>query len=149
MTYNIADPPRFEIKEIQTFIKENYDLTVKIKSLVSDIGQNFHLVDRLGKEFILKIANNSESAAMLEAQNAVLDYLRHKNLNFHVPIVVENLKGEKITTLFENREMTADEKDYVEWDGNDSYGKPVPSGIYIYELNTNKRNYSRKMVLTK
>ena len=62
---------------------------------------------------------------------------------------IYNLKGEKVITLFENREMSADEKDYVEWNGLNNYGKPVPSGVYIYELNTNSNNYRRKMVLTK
>ena len=64
-------------------------------------------------------------------------------------LTVYNLKGEKIVTLFENRELTADETVFVEWDSKDINGNPVTSGFYIYELNTDARNYSRKMVLTK
>ena len=41
------------------------------------------------------------------------------------------------------------QKDYVEWNSLDSNGNLVPSGVYIYELNTDVRNYSRKMILTK
>jgi 4-aminobutyrate aminotransferase-like enzyme len=99
MTYKISDPPRVKIKEIESFIKENYGLTVKIKSLVSDIGQNFQLIGSQNKEYILKIANHNESTSMLEAQNAVLEHLKANNFKFRIPEIIENLNGNKISEI--------------------------------------------------
>ena len=41
-------------------------------------------------------------------------------------LVIYNLKGEKTETLFENREMTADEKDYLVSDSTDKNSNPGP-----------------------
>ncbi|MCK4746096.1 MAG: aminotransferase class III-fold pyridoxal phosphate-dependent enzyme, partial [Bacteroidales bacterium] len=99
MIQKISDPPRFPKNDIESFIKEKYGLTADIKPLGSDIGQNFHLIDRQGKEYILKIANNSEFLSILEAQNAVLEHLNKKNTDFRVPALIENLDGEKISEI--------------------------------------------------
>ncbi len=64
-------------------------------------------------------------------------------------LTVYNLKGEKMVILFENREIIADDKEFVEWNGLDNNGNEIPSGIYIYKLNTSAGSYSRKMVLAK
>jgi flagellar hook assembly protein FlgD len=37
----------------------------------------------------------------------------------------------------------------VTWDGRDSSGRPVGSGVYFYRLTAGKFNESRKMVLLK
>jgi hypothetical protein len=47
--YKISDPPRFQEDDIESPLKEKYGLTADMKPLVSDIGLNFHLVDRQGK----------------------------------------------------------------------------------------------------
>jgi Ser/Thr protein kinase RdoA (MazF antagonist) len=90
--YKIPDPPRLSIKNIETFVKDSYSLIVNGKSLVSDIGQNFHLIDSQGKEYILKIANETESTSMLEAQNAAIEHLRSKNLDFRLPDIIKRIK---------------------------------------------------------
>jgi len=99
MIYNISDPPHFQIEEIESFIKDKFDLTADIKLLVSDIGQNFHLIDSKGKEYILKIANNSENISMLESQNSVLECLNKSSINFRVPAVIQNLYGDIISDI--------------------------------------------------
>jgi hypothetical protein len=60
---------------------------------------------------------------------------------------IYNLKGEEIVTLFADLELRADEKGYVEWNGKDESAKLIPSGVYIYELNTDNRNYTRKLII--
>ena len=45
------------------------------RKLPSERDKNYLLTNDLGQQFVLKIANASESRAFLEAQNAVLDYL--------------------------------------------------------------------------
>ncbi len=99
MIDKISDPPRFTNNDIESFIKDKYGIDTDIRPLVSDIGQNFHLIDSQQNEYILKIANNSEFLSILEAQNAVLEHLNNKNIDFRVPALIENLDGEKISEI--------------------------------------------------
>jgi len=62
---------------------------------------------------------------------------------------VYNIKGEKITTLFQNKSISKDELIRINWNGEDDFGKAVSSGIYLYKLRTNKENFVRKMILMK
>ena len=62
---------------------------------------------------------------------------------------VYNIKGEKITTLFQNKSVAKDELIRTNWNGKDDFGKAVSSGIYLYKLRTNKENFVRKMILLK
>jgi Ser/Thr protein kinase RdoA (MazF antagonist) len=48
------------------------------RRLPSERDQNFLLTDDSGQQFVLKVANTSESRVFLEAQNAVLDYLSER-----------------------------------------------------------------------
>lgn len=48
--------------------------------LPSERDQNFLVTDDSGQQFVLKIANTSESRVFLEAQNAILDYLSERVL---------------------------------------------------------------------
>jgi hypothetical protein len=59
-----------------------------------------------------------------------------------VKIIVYNILGEEIKKLIEKEILSGDY--YVSFDGNS-----LPSGIYIYRLETSKYNYSRKMILLK
>ena len=49
-----------------------------ITRLPSERDQNFLVTDDSGQQFVLKIANASESRSFLEAQNAVMDYLAER-----------------------------------------------------------------------
>jgi Ser/Thr protein kinase RdoA (MazF antagonist) len=48
------------------------------RRLPSERDKNYLLTDDSGQQFVLKIANASESRAFLEAQNAVLEYLSQR-----------------------------------------------------------------------
>lgn len=48
------------------------------RRLPSERDKNYLLTDDSGRQFVLKIANASESRAFLDAQNAVLDYLSER-----------------------------------------------------------------------
>ncbi len=50
MIDKISDPPRFTNNDIESFIKDKYGIDADIRPLVGDIGQNFLLIDRQGKE---------------------------------------------------------------------------------------------------
>ncbi len=62
---------------------------------------------------------------------------------------IYNVKGEKTITLFTNETIAKDELFRITWNGKDNSDKAVSAGIYFYQLNTNKRNYARKMILLK
>jgi len=66
----------------------------------------------------------------------------------YVILTIYNAKGQKIRTLYEGN-VPADIFESVLWDGRDNSGKQVASGIYLYELQTNKETFTRKMILTK
>jgi hypothetical protein len=65
----------------------------------------------------------------------------------HVSIDVFNIKGQKVTTLV-NDEFTAGPHT-VNWNGEDSNGRSVSSGIYFYRMTTEGFTSTRKMIMMK
>jgi hypothetical protein len=64
-----------------------------------------------------------------------------------VTISVINILGQSVTELV-NREQDAGTYS-VTWDGNDSHGRPVASGVYFYHLESGTTFLTRKMLLLK
>ena len=58
------------------------------RRLPSERDKNYLLTDTSGQQFVLKIANASESRSFLEAENAVLDYLSER-VPFCQRVIVE------------------------------------------------------------
>jgi carboxypeptidase family protein/flagellar hook capping protein FlgD len=65
----------------------------------------------------------------------------------HVFIEVFNIKGEKVTILRDG-EMTPGNYS-VTWNGLDSNGNPVSSGVYFYKMKAGKFVSTKKMILMK
>ena len=63
-------------------------------------------------------------------------------------ITIFNTKGQIIRT-FNNLTIDEDNNGYEVWNGKDSSGMPVASGIYFYRLTTKTQTYSKKMILSK
>ncbi|UCD20218.1 MAG: choice-of-anchor D domain-containing protein, partial [candidate division WOR-3 bacterium] len=62
-----------------------------------------------------------------------------------VSLVIYDISGKRIRTLV-NRRMT--EGMYTEmWDARDNRGRPVVSGIYFYQLKSENRTLTRKLIL--
>ena len=59
-------------------IKDRFGIRATARKLPSERDQNFLLTDNFAQQFVLKIANGSESRSFLEAQNAVLNYLSER-----------------------------------------------------------------------
>ncbi|HEY0365934.1 MAG TPA: phosphotransferase [Pyrinomonadaceae bacterium] len=59
-------------------VEDRFGIRAIARKLPSERDQNFLLIDDLGQQFVLKIANTSESRSFLEAQNAVMDYLSQR-----------------------------------------------------------------------
>ena len=65
-----------------------------------------------------------------------------------VELIIYNVKGEKIKSIF-NDHIYADQVNSVVWDGKDADGKEVSSGVYLYKLITDTKEYRKKMLLVK
>ncbi len=66
-----------------------------------------------------------------------------------VTLTIYNLKGQKVVTLLDNDPIEKDRVIRINWNSKDADGNEVASGIYLYELQTNKEDYIRKMILMK
>ena len=64
-----------------------------------------------------------------------------------VLIIVYNILGQKISTLVDGIEPAGYHQ--VEWNGTNSYGNTIASGVYIYRIVTSSYVKSKKMVLVK
>ena len=62
-----------------------------------------------------------------------------------VTLAIYNLKGQRIKKLID-RKLSAG-KHQIRWDGTDSSGRRVASGIYIYEIYAGENRQSRRMLL--
>jgi hypothetical protein len=65
----------------------------------------------------------------------------------HVKIEIVNLLGQKVRTLIDESKPAGEHQ--VIWDGNDSNGQSVSSGIYFYRLRAGDSVESKKMILLK
>lgn len=64
-----------------------------------------------------------------------------------VELTIYNLLGQKITTLVNARQPAGTYQ--VQWDGRNSAGQQVASGVYIYRLQSGNQAISRKMLLSR
>ncbi len=66
----------------------------------------------------------------------------------HVTLTVYNILGQKVKTLLNEVKETGSYS--ITWDGTDSYGNKVPSGLYIYHLDSSTgARWTKKMLLIK
>ncbi|MCK5788552.1 MAG: T9SS type A sorting domain-containing protein, partial [Chlamydiia bacterium] len=59
-------------------------------------------------------------------------------------LTIYNLKGQKI-----HQYSITNNQSSITWNGTDELGKPVTSGVYLYQLNTGDKTYTKKMLLLK
>jgi len=64
-----------------------------------------------------------------------------------VKVVVYNTLGQVVRTLVDHYKLSGDYS--VRWDGKDSNGREVSSGIYVYKMQANGFSASHRMVLMK
>jgi hypothetical protein len=65
----------------------------------------------------------------------------------HVSIEVFNVLGQKIRVLVDETKPVGDYR--VTWDGDDSDGRPVATGLYFYRFKAGDHIETRKMILLK
>jgi flagellar hook assembly protein FlgD len=62
-------------------------------------------------------------------------------------INVFDILGHKIITVLE--QDLSPGKHRVSWNGKDTFGKQVSSGVYLYSIKTNEVNATSKMILVR
>ncbi len=65
----------------------------------------------------------------------------------HIKIDILDIAGRKVTTLADNTYPSGNH--LIKWDGNNSSGKQVASGTYLYRLKTENKEIIKKMLLLK
>jgi 4-aminobutyrate aminotransferase-like enzyme/Ser/Thr protein kinase RdoA (MazF antagonist) len=99
MNYTASNPPRFTETQVKEFVDQTYGLDASVDHLASDIGQNFLVQNTDGFKYIFKIANPSESADILNAQNEVLIYLADQSFKKIIPKVIPTLIKDLIASI--------------------------------------------------
>jgi len=102
-----------------------------VDELVRDIPREFHLSQNYPNPFnpttTIQFVLPTESIVTLE---------------------IYNMLGQRVTTLLNNEEFTSGSFN-VEWNGRDTFGRPVSSGMYIYRINAGDFNATKSMMLLK
>mgnify|MGYP001238104980 FL=1 len=68
-------------------------------------------------------------------------------ISSEVKITIYDMRGRKVITLFDQNKPPGYWSLY--WDGTNQFGKAVPSGMYIYSIETEEYYSSKKMILIK
>lgn len=95
----IHNPPDFDEEEVKKILRKHYGIEGEVSLLPGDLGRNFHVIDKDGKEYIFKIANEIEHYYYIKAQNDLLIYLNSQNFDFMLPSIIKNKEGEYITEI--------------------------------------------------
>ena len=74
----LQQSPRFDLEGAARLARDLYGLDAAVSPLPSERDQNFLVRTPAGERYVLKIANASESRAMLEAQNAAMDHVARR-----------------------------------------------------------------------
>ncbi|SVD95655.1 uncharacterized protein METZ01_LOCUS448509, partial [marine metagenome] len=65
----------------------------------------------------------------------------------HVTLTVYDLMGKEIIQLVDAIQNVGNKT--VQWDGTDSFGRPVSAGLYLYQVRTSNHTSVGKMTLLK
>ncbi|OGC94883.1 MAG: hypothetical protein A2142_00530 [candidate division Zixibacteria bacterium RBG_16_48_11] len=80
--------------------------------------------------------------------NATTTIRYHLSKSSNVTLEIFNLKGQLVRVLLNNTTQPAGEHQRV-WDGKNSAGVKVSSGVYLYRFKTGEFSQVRKMILLK
>ena len=79
--------------------------------------------------------------------NPVTRFTYDLPMQSQVKISIFNTLGHEIKTLVNSKQNNGSYS--IQWDGSDNHGNRVSSGVYLYHLNANSFNQTRRMILLK
>ena len=91
--------PSFTAAQASKFAKFWFKETLDVSLLVSERDQNFLLKNNKGDKFVLKIANEAESAEVLDFQNQVMKHMAKQDPSLPLPKVCLSLDKKQIHRL--------------------------------------------------
>jgi 4-aminobutyrate aminotransferase-like enzyme/Ser/Thr protein kinase RdoA (MazF antagonist) len=96
--------PHFSEAEAVKIANDLYGLSVSAAGLPSERDQNFHLTAANGEQYVLKLANSTESIEVLEFQNEAMMHITRarKKAEHNAPVcpqVISNRQAESITIV--------------------------------------------------
>ncbi|MFQ5706197.1 MAG: carboxypeptidase regulatory-like domain-containing protein [bacterium] len=119
-------------------------------------AQNINL--NLDRDEITDVESEDGSASVPEKfallQNYPNPFNPETSINYQLPknspvtLKIYNILGQEIRTLIDKKQAPGTYS--VKWDGKDNFGRPVASGIYIYQLKAgDNTKLSRRMLMIK
>ena len=150
-----AGDPGTEYNDIENPENPSYALFPAMGTIRNDMGayggrgNNTHVTAIDDEE---KINNPSHSLISnypnpFNPKTTIQVSLSRKDAENQVNISVYNLKGQKVTTLY--NDIPKQEKYNIVWNGTNSSGLNVASGVYFVKLTTKTEHSMRKIVLLK
>ena len=119
-----------------------------------------------GHLYLYRLLSNSDHSANLHATNFTPSPLiinLHKNYpnpfnpkttisyslvqDTFINLTIYDLKGNKVKTLVNGMERSGNR--YIQWDATNQQGHSVPTGTYLYKIETTNFSKTKKMVLLK
>ncbi len=91
--------PKFTPDQACALVEKLYGLMGLSRELPSERDQNFHFLEKSGRQFVLKVSSTAESREALEFQNAALEYLTKEATDFRWLQILTTLNGEKIAWI--------------------------------------------------
>ena len=104
-------------------------------------------------EATFSIEKNSIPDNVNIAQNYPNPFNPSTTISFSIPTVmmcsldIYNIRGQKVRTLLNENKLAG--RHSIVWDGKDTNGRSVSSGVYFYRLTTPNRTQTSKMLLMK
>jgi hypothetical protein len=139
---------------ISSFVGEsNQLLRFRLKSDESGTAAGIYLDDILISEELTDVSNDVWQN-LLQLSAFPNPFNPSTTIEFSIPnptqaeLSIYNIKGEKVRTLLSQQKLSTG-KHQIEWDGKNDYNKNVSSGIYLYQLQTEKFRKTEKMILLK
>jgi hypothetical protein len=143
--YNYTDETEFQFGETYYYWLESIDyanltslhgpLSVEIPE--QDNPETPQIPELIGLAQNYPNPFNPETEIMFRLQN-----------DNHVRIIIMNVKGEKVTTIFDGL-VNGKDLNRVHWNGKNQSGKNVASGVYFYKLESLEKSDIKKMLLIK
>jgi 4-aminobutyrate aminotransferase-like enzyme/Ser/Thr protein kinase RdoA (MazF antagonist) len=85
--------PGFTAEEVKEVARKLYGLSGALSPLDSERDQNFRIITEAGDQFVIKIANNAEDAAVIDMQARALQHIARVDPGLPVPRVLSSRNG--------------------------------------------------------
>ncbi len=133
MTISLESIPSFTAGEALAAASRNYALVGSISILPSERDQNFLIADARGGKYVLKIANASDTPALLDFQNQAMRHVEKADTGCRVQQVVPSTQGLEITKWRDARTGTDHCVRLLTWIDGEVLAKSTSRGARLLE----------------